>query len=75
MGSDLNLTCLVTPTPPTDSEFSWNCSTGCFADMRIEQTINVSNLTSLDSGLLTCSFTIGDVDYHSKTLDLLVSGQ
>ena len=75
MGSDLNLTCLVTPTPPADSEFSWNCSTGCFADMRMEQTINVSNLTIMDSGLVTCSLTINNLDYHSDPLDLLVTGQ
>ena len=75
VGSDLNLTCLVTPTPPAGSEFSWNCSTGCFADMRMEQTINVINVTAMDSGSITCSLNISDVYYHSKPLDLLVSGQ
>ena len=75
MGSDLNLTCLVTPIAPADSEFSWNCSTGCFADMRMEQTINISNLTTLDSGLVTCSITVNDLDYHSDPLDLQVTGQ
>ena len=74
IGSDLNLTCLVTPTPPANSEFSWNCSTGCFADMRMEQTINVTNLNAMDSGSITCSLTVGDLDYHSEPLDLLVTG-
>ena len=74
IGSDLNLTCLVTPTPPAGSEFSWNCSTGCFADMGMEQTINVINLTSMDSGSITCSFTVSGLDYHSEPLNLLVSG-
>ena len=27
LGSDLSLTCLVTPTPPANSTFSWSCST------------------------------------------------
>ena len=75
MGSDLNLTCLVTPTPPADSEFSWNCSTGCFADMRTEQTIFVTDLNTMDSGLISCSLTINNVDYHSEPLNLLVSGE
>ena len=74
LGSDLNLTCLVTPTPLAGSVFSWNCSTGCFADMRMEQTINVTNLTAMDSGSITCSLTVGDLDYHSEPLDLLVTG-
>ena len=74
VGSDLNLTCLVTPTPPAGSEFSWNCSTGCFADMRMEQTINVTNMTSMDSGSITCSYTVSNLDYHSEPLDLLVTG-
>ena len=74
-GSDLNLTCMVTPTPPADSEFSWNCSTGCFADMRTEQTIFVTDLNTMDSGLISCSLTINNVDYHSEPLNLLVSGE
>ena len=74
-GSDLNLTCMVTPTPPVDSEFSWNCSTGCFADMRTEQTIFLTDLNTMDSGLISCSLTINNVDYHSEPLSLLVSGE
>ena len=75
MGSDVNLTCLVTPTPPAGSKFSWNCSTGCFANMRMEQTINITNLTAMDSGSIICSLIVSDVHYHSEPLDLLVSGQ
>ena len=74
-GSDLNLTCLVTPTPPANSEFSWKCSTGCFADMKMGQTISVSDLNTTDSGSIACSLATGHSDYHSETFTLLVSGQ
>ena len=75
-GSDLNLTCIVTPTLPANSTFSWNCSTGCFADMRMEQTININDLDIMDSGSITCSFfTFDNMDHHSEPLNLLVSGE
>lgn len=75
IGSDLNLTCSVTPAPPANSEFTWKCSNGCFADMMMEQTINVKDLNTTDSGTLTCSFTSGGLEYRSEPLNLLVSGQ
>ena len=74
MGTDLNLTCMVTPTPPANSTFSWSCSTGCFADMKTEQTIHVTDLDTLDNGIITCSVTIRYLKRHSEPLDLLVSG-
>ena len=75
IGSDLNLTCSVTPAPPANSEFTWKCSNGCFADMVMEQTINVKDLNTTDSETLTCSFTSDSLEYHSEPLDLLVSGK
>ena len=75
IGSNLSLTCSVTPILPANDSFSWNCSTGCFADMRMEQTINVTNLDTMDSGSITCSFTFDNMDYHSEPLNLLVSGE
>ena len=75
IGSDLNLTCSVTPAPPVNSEFTWQCSNGCFADMTMEQTINIKDLNTTDSGTLTCSFTSDSLVYHSEPLDLLVSGK
>ena len=77
IGSNLSLTCSVTPIIPAnlDSSFSWNCSTGCFADMRMEQTFNVTDLDTMDNGSITCSFTFDNVDYHSDPLNLLVSGE
>ena len=75
IGSNLNLTCLVTPILPANSTFSWSCSTGCFADMKMEQTINATNLDTMDSGSITCSFTFDNMDHHSEPLNLLVSGK
>jgi len=75
VGSNVTLTCMVTPTPPSDSEFSWSCSTGCFVDMEIEQSVNISELEGTDSGELNCSVIIDDVEYTSGTIDLQVTGK
>ena len=71
-GTDLNLICSVTPTPVSDSEFSWSCSTGCFADMEIEQIVNVTDVDETDSGVLNCSVVINGVEYSSESFDLQV---
>ena len=70
--TDLNLICMVNPTPPSDSEFSWGCSTGCFADMEMEQIVNVTDLEETDSGVLNCSVFINGVEYSSESFDLQV---
>ena len=77
IGSNLTLTCSVTPILPANlnSNFSWNCLTECFADMQMEQTINVTDLDTMDNGSIICSFTFDNMDYHSKPLNLLVSGE
>ena len=72
VGSNLTLTCMVTPTPPPDSEFSWSCSTGCFVDMEIEQSVNITELEVTDIGELNCSVIIDGVEYTSETIDLQV---
>ena len=41
----------------------------------MEQTINVTDLDTMDNGSITCSFSINNVDYHSEPLNLLVSGE
>ena len=71
-GTDLNLICLVTPTPPSYSEFSWSCSTGCFADMEMDQTVNVTDLEETDSGVLNCSVVVNGVEYSSESFNLQV---
>ena len=75
VGSNLTLTCMVTPTPPSDSEFSWSCSTGCFVDMEIEQSVNITELEQTDSGELNCSVIIDDVEYTSESIELRVTGK
>ena len=75
IGSNLSLTCSVAPILPANSNFSWHCSTGCFADIRMEQTINVTDLDTMDSGSITCSFTFDNMDHPSEPLNLLVSGE
>jgi len=65
---------MVTPSPPSDSEFSWSCFTGCFVDMEIEQSVNISKLEVTDSGELNCSVIIDDVEYTSETIELRVTG-
>ncbi|XP_065909460.1 uncharacterized protein [Dysidea avara] len=72
-GFDANFKCSVIPTPPSDSEYSWNCSTGCFADMETEQTVNVSNLEVTDEGVLNCSVMIGDLEFFSDPYNLMLS--
>ena len=71
-GTDLNLICSVTPTPPSDSEFSWSCSTGCFADMETEESVNVTDLEGTDSGVLNCSVFVNGFEYSSESFILQV---
>ena len=73
--SNLTLTCMVTPTPPSDSEFSWSCSTGCFVDMEMEQSVNITELEAMDSGELNCFVIIDDVEYASELVELRVIGK
>ena len=74
-GSNLTLTCMVTPTPPPDSKFSWSCSTGCSVDKEIEQSVNITELEVKDSGELNCSVIIDDVEYTSESVELRVTGE
>ena len=70
--SNLYLICAVTPTPPANSQFSWSCETGCFADMKMRRIIFATNLNTMDSGSITCSLTINNLKYTSKPLHLQV---
>jgi len=66
---------MVTPTPPSDSEFSWSCSTGCFVDMEIEQSVNITELEVTDSGELNCSIIIDGIEFTSESIELQVIGE
>ena len=73
VGSSLYMVCGVNPTPPANSEFSWKCSTGCFADKKVGPVIFATNLNAKDSGSITCSLTVNSVEYHSEPLNLQVT--
>ena len=66
---------MVIPPPPCGSEFSWSCSSGCFVDMEIEQSVNITELEVTDTGELNCSVIIDDVEYTSETIGLQVFGK
>ena len=72
IGTDLSLTCMVIPSPPSDSEFSWSCSTGCFVDMEMEQTIYVTEIEEIDSGVVNCSVIFDGIQYFSGFIELQV---
>lgn len=69
-GSALNLTCAVTPTPPSNSVFNWSCSTGCFANMDLNQTVSINMLNESDSGEIVCSFMFNGLQYESDPYKL-----
>ena len=74
-GSDVNVTCMVIPPPPPNSEFSWNCSTGCLQGVEMEQTIRLANVSRIESGVMNCSMTIAGNDFQSQPFQLTVLGK
>ena len=72
VGSDLTLTCMGDPTPPSDSEFSWSCNR-CSFDRNTEQSVIVKiEAPGIDQ--LNCSIYINGIKYTSNTVDARVSG-
>lgn len=71
-GTDLTVVCWVIPATPSGSEFNWNCSTGCFADMEMQQFIFVTEAEGSDSGELSCSMSINGMEYFSELVELEV---
>ena len=69
IGSQLSLTCLLTSTPVTDSEFRWRCSTGCLNGVETGQTINV---TVQQGGLVFCAYTVDGIEYSSDPIEIRV---
>ena len=75
---------MVDPSPPADATYQWNTG-GCFINDRhyyptcfptgqTTQNVTGNNLLAKDAGTITCSATIGDVDYTSGPLTLHISG-
>ena len=69
IGSQLSLTCLITSTPVTNSEFRWRCSTGCLNGVEIGQTINV---TVEQGGMITCAYIVDGIEYSSDPIEIRV---
>ena len=81
--SSVTLTCMVDPSPPADATYQWNttCFTNnfhttptCFPTGQTTQNVTGNNLLAEDAGTITCTVTIGDVDYASEPLTLRISG-
>ena len=87
--SSVTLTCMVTsgdggPTIFTVTNYQWN-TTGCFTNDRhniptcfptgqTTQSVTGNSLLAEDAGTITCTVTIGGVDYTSGPLTLHISG-
>jgi len=87
--SSVTLTCTVTASDgltPTVTNYQWNTTgcytnpahnsgnTTCFPTGQTTQSITGNNLTAEDAGTITCTATIGGVDYTSEPLTLRISG-
>ena len=74
VGSNLTLTCMVTPPPPSDSEFSWSCN-GCSLELIHFQSVNINELEMSDSGEINCSVMDDHEKYTSEPIKLQVLGK
>ena len=82
--SSVTLTCMVDPSPPADATYQWNtggCFTNdrhttqtCFPTGQTTQHVTGNDLIAEDAGTITCTVTIGGVDYTSIPLTLHISG-
>ena len=75
LGSDLTVRCLVIPTPPPGSEFTWNCSTGCLDNATVQETVNIIELGLLKNVVINCSIFINNNQYFSELVELNVTGK
>jgi len=69
-GSNITLTCMITPTPPPDSKFSWCIVDDC--SMNPERSIELTDLTITEGGKFNCSVIVDDVKYASRVIELRV---
>jgi len=75
---------MADPSPPDSATFQWNTG-GCFQNVHhpdltcfptgeTTQNVTGNNLLAEDAGTITCTVTIGGVDYTSEPVTLRVSG-
>ena len=82
--SNVTLTCMVDPSPSAGATYQWNtgsCFTNrrqntqlCFPVDQTTQNVNTSDITAEDAGTVSCTATIGGVDYTSGPITLRISG-
>jgi len=75
---------MVDPSPSLPATYHWNarkCFTSfrhniptCFPVNQTTQSVTGNNLLAEDAGTITCTVTIGGVDYISESLTLRISG-
>jgi len=85
--SNVTLTCLVTSSDgstPTVTNYQWD-TTGCYTNSRLTtptcfptdqttQSVTGYHLLAEDAGTITCTVTIGGINYTSGPLTLRISG-
>ena len=84
MLSSVTLTCMVDPSSPANATYQWNTgecfindhhnTPTCFPTDQTAQSVAGNNLLAEDAGTITCTVTIGGVDYTSGPLTLRISG-
>jgi len=65
---------MVTPPPPSDSEFSWSCN-GCSLESVRFQFVTIDKLKMSDSGEINCSVMIDHEKYTGEPIELRVLGK
>ena len=88
--SSVTLTCMVTSSDGstrTVTNYQWN-TTGCYTNTdhnsgnptcfptgQATQSVTGTDLTAEDAGTVTCTVTIGGINYNSRPLTLRISGK
>lgn len=72
LGSSIMLTCSISSTPAANSVFKWSYSTGCLADVEMQQTVSV---TLQKSGEIFCAYTVDGIEYYSDPIEIIVTGK
>ena len=82
--SNVTLTCMVDPSPSASATYQWNtgsCFTNrrqntqlCFPVGQTTRSVNTTDITAEDAGTVSCTATIGGVDYISEPFTLRISG-
>ena len=75
IGSDANLTCMISPAPPPNSDIRWNCSNDCLVDVEKLQTISLSDIKVREGGIIYCSVSVAGTVYHSELINFRITGK